>query len=154
MTTQTLPAAAKSSYTISGLTGGLASATYAASSAVDLSATDPLDIIVEVSVTTGSTPAGNKQILVFVKTSLDNSLFSSGPESGTTVTDQPDLYQIGVIPAITASTVYTGHFSVAQALGWVPPYHKLVVFNDNTGANGAVTSASTASYTTVTGASA
>jgi len=149
MTTQTLGASSKTGYTIT-LTS-LASATYVASSAVDLSAVDPLDIVVEVSITPG-TVSGNKQAVVFIQGSLDNSVFSTGPTSGTTNTDQPNLYQIGVLALNTNSTLQTGQYSVMAALGWIPPYHKLVVLNDS----GAAFSASncSASYATYTGNSA
>jgi hypothetical protein len=129
----------------------LANVTYVAATAVDLGATTPLDLIVEVEVTPG-TVAGNKQALVFIQESLDNSNFSTGPTSGTTVTDQPNLYLIGALPLLTNSTLQRKAFSVSAALGWCPRYVKLVVFNDSGAAFAG--SACAASYSTVLGTSA
>jgi hypothetical protein len=120
---------AASSLTITGL-GSLASATYAVSSALDLTAVDPLDVLVDITVTPG-TVSGNKQLLVFVKASLDGTNYTTGPESGTTATDEPNLYLIGALPLNTNSTAQRGVFSVAAALGYVPPWLKVVVKNDS-----------------------
>jgi hypothetical protein len=120
---------AASSLTITGL-GSLASATYAVSSALDLTAVDPLDVLVDITVTPG-TVSGNKQLLVFVKVSLDGTNYTTGPESGSTATDEPNLYLIGALPLNTNSTAQRGVFSVAAALGYVPPYLKVVVRNDS-----------------------
>jgi len=146
MTTYSEPVGSRTGYTIT-LTS-LASATYVASSAVDLSATDPIDIIVEVEVTPG-TVSGNKRAVVFVQESLDGSNYSTGPTSGTTTTDEPNLYMLGVLPLNTNSTLQRKAFSIRSALGFVPPYHKLVVLNDS----GAAFSASNcaANYATVLG---
>jgi hypothetical protein len=146
MTTHSLPAGTRTAYTIS--LNSLANVTYVASSAVDLSATDPLDIIVEVEVTPG-TVSGNKQAIVFVVASLDGTNYSTGPTSGTTVTDQPVLHRLGVLPLPTNSTLQRKQFSLASALGFVPPYHKIVVFNDSGAAFSG--SACAANYSTVLG---
>jgi hypothetical protein len=129
----------------------LANVTYVAATAVDMGATTPLDVIVEVEITPG-TVSGNKQALVFVQESLDNSNFSTGPTSGTTVTDQPDLYLIGVLPLLTNSTLQRKAWSVAAALGFCPRFIKLVVFNDSGAAFSG--SACAANYSTVLGTSA
>jgi hypothetical protein len=138
---------AASSLTITGL-GSLASAAYAVSSALDLSAVDPLDVLVDITVTPG-TVSGNKQLLVFVKASLDGTNYTTGPESGTTATDEPNLYLIGALPLNTNSTAQRGAFSVAAALGYVPPYLKVVVKNDS----GAAFSAGSCQYATQAGVS-
>lgn len=129
----------------------LASATYVASSAVDLGATTPLDCIVEVEITPG-TVAGNKQALIFIQESLDNTNFSTGPTSGTTTTDQPDLYQIGVLPLNTNATLQRKAWSIANACGFCPRYFKLIVLNDSGAAFAG--SGCTANYSTVLGTSA
>lgn len=138
---------AASSLTITGL-GSLASATYAVSSALDLSAVDPLDVLVDITVTPG-TVSGNKQLLVFVKVSLDGTNYTSGPESGSTATDEPNLYLIGALPLNSNATAQRGVFSVAAALGYVPPYLKVVVRNDS----GAALTAGSAQTATQAGVS-
>lgn len=143
----TYPVSTQSAYTIS--LDSLASATYVASSAVDLSAVDPVDIIAEVTVVTTSTaPSGNKRVAVFVSISMDGTNYSSGPTSGTTTTDQPDLYYIGDLPCNSASTTHRKAFSILTALGFVPPYHKLICLND---LGTALSTGCAAEYSTVTG---
>jgi hypothetical protein len=129
----------------------LANVTYVAATTVDMGATTPVDTIIEVEITPG-TVAGNKQALVFLIASLDNTNFSTGPTSGTTVTDQPNLYLLGALPLLTNATLQRKQFSVAAALGWCPRYQKLVVFNDSGAAFAG--SACAASYSTVVGTSA
>lgn len=108
----------------------LASATYCVSSAYNCATNDPLDVVIEVNGATTNTPAGNKQLIVFVKESLDGTNFRSGPESGTTTTDEPDLFMLGYVPMLSSSTTHTGFFSLVKLLGWIPSAFKIVVKND------------------------
>jgi len=55
----------------------------------------PLDVIIEVDAATTNTPSGNKQLVVFVQESLDGTNYRSGPTSGTTTTDEPNLRLLG-----------------------------------------------------------
>ena len=98
----------------------LASATYVATSSYNCSTNDPYDVVVEVECATTNTPAGNKQAAVFVKESLDGTNFRSGPESGTTTTDETNLRFLGTVPMNTASVTQRGTFSIMDALGYVP----------------------------------
>lgn len=118
----------------------LASATYCVSNTLTHSINDPLDVLIDVSVTTTNTPAGNKQVVVFAKGSLDGSNFGSGPESGTTTTDEPDLHYVGSIPVNTASVAHRKIFSLAAAYGGVLPVATKLVFKNDLGV--ALTSAS------------
>jgi len=128
----------------------LASATYVTSTAaVDLTATTPLDALLELSVTVG-TVSGNKQVVLFLKVSLDGTNYSTGPESGTTTTDEPDLYLIGAVPCNTNTTAQKKSFSIVAALGFCPRYFKPIVKNDS----GAALTAGTLNYVTVVGTSA
>lgn len=129
MSTISEPVGARTSLTTSAL-DSLASATYVAAGTIDVSASDPLDVIIEVEATPG-TVSGNKQLVVFIKESLDNTNFSTGPESGTTTTDESNLYLLGVVPLNTNSTLQRKAFSVAERLGWVPPYIKVICKNDS-----------------------
>lgn len=130
MATITAIVGTRTSLTVTGL-GTLASATYVTSSAYNITTTDPLDIIVEVEAATGTTPTGNKQLVVFAKGSLDGTNFGSGPESGTTTTDEPDLHFVGTLPMNTITTTHRKLFSLAAAFGGVLPQQvKLVLKND------------------------
>lgn len=108
----------------------LAAGSFCVTSAIDLSATDPLDALVQVEVTPG-TVSGNKQVLVYAKVSLDGTAYSTGPESGSTATDEPNLFFLGALPLNSNATLQRDVFSVAAALGFVPPYMKVVLKNDS-----------------------
>lgn len=107
--------------------GTLASATYAASSAIDLGAAIPLDVTLEVECAPSAATTGNKQLILFAKLSLDNTNFGSGPESGTSTANELDLHWIGTLPCNDNST-HRKFFSL-QGLP-VARYLKLVAKND------------------------
>lgn len=119
----------RTSLTVTGLST-LASATYVASSAYTANTNQPLDVVIEVDVATTNTPAGNKQLLVFVQDSLDGTNFRSGPTSGTTTTDEPNLRFLGTVPMNSVTTTQIGTFSILQSLGYVPHSFKVVIKND------------------------
>jgi hypothetical protein len=119
----------RTSLTATGL-GTLASATYVASNAYDCSANDPDDVLIEVELATTNSPSGNKQACVFIQASLDGSNFESGPTSGTTTTDEPDLTFLGVVPMNSSTNTHRKIFSLYEALGYIPAQFKVVVKND------------------------
>jgi len=125
MATFTLSQGSRSSAVLA--LGTLASATYVTSSAIDLGASIPLDVTFEVELNANGTPSGNKQLVLFAKFSLDNSNFGSGPESGTTATEEADLHLIGVVPCNDTND-HRKFFSL-QGLP-VTRYLKLVAKND------------------------
>jgi hypothetical protein len=128
MTVHTTVQAAKTA-TILNL-GTLAAATYVASTAIDLGAKQPLDVFIEVVADPNGTPTGNMQLLVFAKGSLDNSVWSTGPESGTATTNEPDLFFVGSLPC-NDTTEHVKQFSLAAAFGnALPRYVKIVCRND------------------------
>ena len=109
----------------------LASANYVVSNTITHSTNDPLDVLVEVAAACTATPTGNKQVVVFAKGSIDGTNFTSGPESGTTTTDEPDLNFVGSVPINTTATTHRKLFSLAAAYGGVLPIStKLVLKND------------------------
>lgn len=110
----------------------LANGTYVQSNVTtDVTTNQPLDLLVEFSVTAG-TVSGNKQAILFAQASVDNSAFQTGPTSGTTTTDESSLQYIGSLPLTTSSTLQRKFFSVAAAYGGVlPPYLRFVVKNDS-----------------------
>lgn len=135
-----------SSLTVSGLTT-LASATYVASSSINNTTNDPLDIMLMVEVTPGTT-SGNKQVVVFAQGSHDGTDWQTGPTSGTTTTDEPNLSFIGAIPCNTNSTQQRAIFSVASAFGGVlPPFIRFVLKNET----GAALTAGAVKYAEVFG---
>lgn len=124
-TTQTLAQGARSSAVLA--LGTLASATYVTSSAIDLGAAIPVDVTFEVECNPNGTPSGNKQLVLFAKFSLDNTNFGSGPESGTTATEEADLHLIGVVPTVDTND-HRKFFSLAGLP--VTRYLNLVAKND------------------------
>lgn len=150
MATITLVTGARTSLTTTAM-DSLANGTYVAAGTLNHTTNDPVDVLLEVKVTPG-TVSGNKQVVVFAKGSLDGTNFQSGPENGTTTTDEPNLKCLGTIPCGTNSTAQTGVFSLATAFGGVLPQQtKIIVKNDS----GAALAASGHSvyYSEVTGAS-
>lgn len=109
----------------------LGNGTYVSAGTLNHTTSAPLDVIIEVKVTPG-TVSGNKQVVVFAKGSLDGTAFESGPESGTTTTDEPNLTFVGTVPCNTNGTAQTGMFSLAAAFGGsLPQQTKIIVKNDS-----------------------
>lgn len=131
----------------------LANVTYVAATAINLNnitsgGKAPLDVVLELEITPG-TVAGNKAAKLFAQVSMDGTNFSTGPTSGTTVTDEPDLYFIGALPLLTNSTLQRKGFSLLQTLGFIPWSLKPIVFNDSGAAFAA--SGNALNYTISTG---
>lgn len=127
MATTTYTQGARSSAVLA--LGTLASATYVTSAAIDLGASIPFDVVFEVECNANGTPTGNKQLLLFCKCSLDNSNYGSGPESGTTATEEADLHLIGVLPTVDTND-HRKFFSLRDAGVPITRYLKLVAKND------------------------
>ena len=109
--------------------GTLASATYLASSAYNAGTNSPWDVAIEVEVTPG-TVSGGKQVVVFAQGSLDGTNFTTGPTSGTTTTDEPNLRFLGMVPCNSNSTQQRKLFSIHEAFGFVPKQFKIIIKND------------------------
>lgn len=122
----------RTSLTTSAL-NSLASATFVNAGTITHNTNQPLDVLVEVTATPG-TVSGNKQLVVFAKVSLDGTNYSTGPESGTTTTDEPDLYYVGTVPLNTSSAVQTKTFSLAASLGGMLPYASKIIIKNDSGA--------------------
>lgn len=122
----------RTSLTTSAL-NSLASATFVSAGTITHNTNQPLDVLVEVTATPG-TVSGNKQLVVYAKASLDGSNQTTGPETGTTVTDEPNLYFVGALPLNTSSTTQTKVFSLAAAYGGVLPYASEIVVRNDSGA--------------------
>lgn len=122
----------RTSLTTSAL-NSLANVTYVSAGTLNHTTNDPLDVLIEVIVTPG-TVSGNKQVVVFAKGSLDGTNFESGPESGTTTTDEPNLTFVGTVPCGTNSTAQTGIFSLATAFGGILPQQTKIIIKNDSGA--------------------
>lgn len=125
MSTYTLAQGARSSAVLA--LGTLASGTYIASSSIDLGASIPIDVTFEMECNPNGTPSGNKQLILFAKFSLDDTNWGSGPESGTTTTEEGDLHLVGVLPTNDTND-HRKFFSLAGLP--VARYLKLVAKND------------------------
>ncbi len=123
MTTQTL---AQGTRTASLLAlGTLAAGAYITSSAIDLGASVPLWFTLQAECDPNGTSTGNKQLIIFLKWSLDNTNWTSGPESGTTATEEADLHWAGTLPT-NDTNVHRKEFVVYPKAR----YMKIVVKND------------------------
>ena len=132
MATITAVTGARTTLTTS-LLNSLAIGAYVSAGSINHAANDPLDVMVEVRVTP-ETVTGLKRVLVFAKASLDGTNFTSGPESGTTATDEPNLVFLGAIPCNTNATEQAGIFSLAAAFGGALPQASKIIIKNDTGA--------------------
>lgn len=107
--------------------GTLAAGAYLASPAIDLGTAIPLDVTLEAECDPSGLPTGNKRLILFVKLSLDNIQFGTGPESGTDSTNEADLHWIGTLPC-NDTNPHRKFFSL-QGLP-VARYLKLVAKNE------------------------
>lgn len=114
----------------------LASATYVVLGTITHSSSGKVgfDTLVELAVTPG-TVSGNKQALLFAQASLDGTNFGTGPTSGTSTTDEPDLIPLGVLPLNTNSTLQRKTFSIAAVMpGGVLPFATKIIARNDSGA--------------------
>lgn len=111
----------------------LASATYVNCGTLTFNTNKPLDVLIECKVTPG-TVSSNKQVVFFAQRSLEGTTFESGPTSGTTTTDEPDLTFVGVVPCNTNSTAQIKVFSLAAAFGGTLPHSAKIIAKNETGA--------------------
>jgi hypothetical protein len=95
----------------------------------------PLTSKIEVEVTPGTVSAGNGGVIVFARISMDGTNFTTGPVSGTTATDEPNLIYVGTVPCNTSSTLQRGNFDLASACGGTLPYAAQIIVRNTTGAN-------------------
>jgi hypothetical protein len=98
------------------------------------SALVPLTSKIEVEVTSGTISAGNSGVIVFARISMDGTNFTTGPVSGTTATDEPNLIYVGTVPCNTSSTLQRGNFDLASACGGTLPYAAQIIIKNSSGA--------------------
>lgn len=112
----------------------LAAGAYVVLGTITHNTNQPIDDLLEVNATAGTSVSSGKQIIVFAKASLDGTNFTSGPESGTTATDEKNLIQIGVIPMESANAAQSCVFSIAAAYDGNLPYASKIIVKNDTGA--------------------
>jgi hypothetical protein len=114
-----------------GSIGTLANGAYLNVGTLTFNTNKPLECFIEVSVTPG-TVSGNKQLVVFAQPSIDGTNFATGPVSGSTTTDEPNLKFIGTLPLNTSGAIQRQIFSLAAAFGGALPYAaRIIVKNDS-----------------------
>lgn len=113
----------------------LGSNTYVSAGTITFAASTlvPLSSKLEVEVTPG-TVSGNQQVLVFARASMDGTNFSTGPTSGATATDEPNLIFVGAVPCRTNSALQRGQFDLAAAFGGSLPHSAQIIVKNETGA--------------------
>jgi hypothetical protein len=90
----------------------------------------PAGCKLEVAVTPG-TVSGDRRLVVFARASVDGTNYTTGPTSGTSTTDEPNLIFVGIVPCNSNSTLQRGQFELAQSFGGVlPPYVQIVCKNE------------------------
>ena len=108
----------------------LASANFVRSTnPYDLSANDPWDFIIELSATPSGATSGNQQLIVYAQETLDGTNYRSGPSSGTTTTDEPDLLFVGAMKMFSTNA-HLATFSLGAALSYIPLKAYIVIKND------------------------
>lgn len=116
-----------------GSLGTLANSTYLNVGTITFNTNKPLEVVLEVSATPG-TVSGNKQLVVFAQESLNGTNFETGPTSGTTTTDEPNLTFIGTVPLNTNSTLQRGVFRLSPAFAGSLPYAATIIVKNDSGA--------------------
>lgn len=111
----------------------LASATYVVLGTLTHDTNKPVDVLVELTALPGTVTAPS-YLYLFAQTSLDGTNFTTGPTSGTTTTDEGDLYFIGALLLATNATSQTKTFSLSAALGGSLPYATKLIAKNATGA--------------------
>lgn len=112
----------------------LPAGTYVVLGTITHNTNQPLDDLLEVNVTAGSSVSGGKQLIVFAKQSLDGTNFTSGPESSTSAVDEKNLFQVGVVPLESANVAQSCIFSLAAAYDGNLPYASKIIVKNDTGA--------------------
>lgn len=124
MTTQTINHGARSSTILTA--GALASGNYITGAAIDLGGGTtkvPAAITLQMVATPSAATSGSKQLALFGKWSQDGTTYGSGPESGTSTTNEIDLALLGALPMNdTGSHVVT--VVVQPRARWFKPIYK------------------------------
>lgn len=119
--------------TLSTAVASVASLGYTISNAVSTTTNKPIDVIVEVEISTTSTaPTNNRQIVVFAVASIDDGATFSGSSNATIESgDEASMRFLGTVPMTIASRTYRNQFSIFSAFGFVPDAFKIILKNDN-----------------------
>lgn len=104
--------------------GTLASGAYKTLAVLDLGATIPPGLTLEMECIPNGAPALNKQLVLFAMLSIDGTNYGTGG----TLNDEPQMHWIGSLPTYTTGVTHRKFFSLDGLP--VTRYLKLVVKND------------------------
>jgi hypothetical protein len=112
---------------LSGNANSAASGTYTSLGVINFGATPPHECFVNVALQASAAPSGNKQAVIFLRTSQDGTTYSDAPSS----TTEANALQVGALSLPDTSA----HQSVEMPLsglfgGALPQYVEIFVKND------------------------
>ena len=112
---------------LSGNANSAASLSFTSLGVIDFGSAPPHECLVEVMIQASSAPGGNKQALVFVRSSLDGTNFSDAPSTATT----RQSFNIGMVDLPDTNARRSGAMSVARVFnGALPRKIEVFVYND------------------------
>lgn len=114
----------------------LASATYVVLGTVTFASSGkvPLKCKLEATFTPGTVSGSSPQVSLWAQESLDGTNFGTGPTSGTTTTNEPNLRFLGTVPLGTSSTAQTGILELSSKFGGMLPYAAKIIAKNESGA--------------------
>ena len=112
---------------LSGNANSAASGSYTSLGVIDFGSAPPHECFIEVSLQASSTPSGNKQAVLYVRSSVDGTNFSVAPSS----TDTVNTRMLGVL-ALPSTTARRSIAMPVSPLfgGALPPKIEIYVLND------------------------
>ena len=112
---------------LSGNANNSANLSYTSLGIIDFGANPPGECFVEVTLQASSATAGNKQAVLYLRTSLDGTQFSAMPSA----TQAPNSKQFGAVSLPDATQVVSTAFPISAVLnGGLTPKVEIIVFND------------------------
>jgi hypothetical protein len=108
----------------------LANGTYVSAGVVTTGAVQELSV--EVIATPATVSGTYPRVYVFCRISSDGTNYTTGPISGTTITNEDNLYRLGSLPLKTSATIQAKRFDVKALLGvsYVPAFVEVVLKNE------------------------
>lgn len=111
----------------SGNANSLASGSYASLGTIDFGATPPHECLIEVSLQASAATSGNKQAVLFIRSSVDGTNFSEAPSA----TTESNSAQLGFVALPDTAARRSKAFSVSRLFGGALPQKiELYVKND------------------------
>lgn len=111
---------------LSGNANSLASGSYVSMGVIDFTTAPPHECLIEVSLQASTTTSGNKQVVLFLRDSIDGTNFSVAPSSS----DEPNARLLGVVSLPDTTARRSIAFPVSQLFGGALP-QKVEVYAKN-----------------------